>query len=179
MTNIIDTLSADQPTITPDLQRGHVLAAGGNVTKVRELDWEVLSNGKKYTVILDTAWRCACSRGSSFGKPAMIPFEDMNTTAPHFCKHIAAVVITETLGLKLSKPQSIFEMVIGIVANQAIYTSPTDIYNDIKLVQDDDLLRLKKGKVVSEPIAVLVNGRWQMVFDSSVNYEMWVKEIKE
>ena len=185
--SIVETLSADQPITAPALKRGHVLAAGGNVQKDTDSTWSVLSNGKKYIVLMDTQWRCSCEQGQHYGVTANM----MGVPAPHFCKHIAAVVIAETLGLELSKPQSIFEMVIGIVANQAIYASPTEIYvkttkqpdgkktkKITNLVQDDDLLRLKSGKVVSEPIAKQVQGRWQMVFDSSVNYEMWVKEIK-
>ena len=186
MTNIIDQLSQGQ-LITPGvLKSGHVLAAGGNVQPDGD-NWHVSSNGTTYTIVdAENTYSCPCPQGKHYGITVTVTGKEIT----HFCKHIAAVIITKELELTLSKPQNLFEMVVGIVANQAIHGPVTELYVKkpkhpgekkviVNLVQDVDVLRLKKGRVVSEPVAKMVDGRWMMVFDSLVNYLMWGEEIKQ
>ncbi len=200
-----DYLITEHPSLSSQIQGGLILAIAGRVKPIGDpaagltRNWDVLGETyeagkcKVYTVRdLDTTprrWSCNCEQGESYGPLTA----DFIGHPGRICKHIAAVAICWLECDYVEKPASLYDLLIRLVSEQAIYLlagesiklpTPHGIRLEYYSKNGKDGLCLKTGKARSDILAwwlpfvdQISDGEWRLAGEAEARYQAFVSKI--
>ena len=162
-------------TLGKALDKAWLLVLSGKVKAVNPESFIVGS----YTVDIigePKRWICSCPQGKHYASITYV----MDIPGK-ICKHILAVSICLKTQTRLPAPKSLYGLLCRIIDSGYSADLPWSLSSEVSVIDKElnhgPVIMLKRGKVVSEPIAEYTGSNYSLIHNSERIYSEWVGRL--
>ena len=156
-----------KPELNPELDKGLILAIGGFC---QQRDRFLFKVNKYFVAMKNGIWQCNCP-GNDFST-----INDLYGHTGKICKHVCAIAICFSANTWVKPPKNVFSLLERLVDINYIFNCQLP-NSKVKILIDDDGLRLKISRKKSNALATSSYGKWQINDNAKLLYEDFINDI--